>query len=140
MNGRGWAETGQRTAEALVRDVTDQLGAAGALYADRARIAEKFAQDCFELGLAAHAAAMERRADAADMISAARERRRAAEAQRYAEVAEQVSAELGRRPGYRYRGGPVDWETGLPVGSACAWLRRARTRTTASKEARRRAA
>lgn len=32
----------------------------------------------------------------------------------------------GRHPGYRYRGGAVDWETGLPAGSACAWLRRRR--------------
>lgn len=25
--------------------------------------------------------------------------------------------------GYDYRGGPVNWETGLPQGSGCAWLR-----------------
>jgi hypothetical protein len=29
--------------------------------------------------------------------------------------AAQVNAELGRPPGYVYRGGPVDWETGQPV-------------------------
>lgn len=29
---------------------------------------------------------------------------------------------LGRPDGYRYRGGPVDWETGLPAGSLCARL------------------
>lgn len=41
-------------------------------------------------------------------------------AQRYAErMAEmaahgaQISAELGRPPGYEYRGGAVDWETGV---------------------------
>lgn len=36
-------------------------------------------------------------------------------------IADNVAA--GRHPGYRYRGGPVDWHTGLPAGSACAWLR-----------------
>lgn len=39
---------------------------------------------------------------------------------------EAVNVAAGRHPGYRYRGGPVDWHTGLPVGSACAWLRRQR--------------
>jgi hypothetical protein len=28
--------------------------------------------------------------------------------------------------GYDYRGGPVDFETGLPAGSGCAWLRHQR--------------
>lgn len=37
-----------------------------------------------------------------------------------------MNTELGRPTGYRYRGGPVDWETGLPAGSPCAWLRRQR--------------
>lgn len=27
--------------------------------------------------------------------------------------------------GYDYKGGAVDWETGMPAGSGCAWLRRA---------------
>ena len=33
----------------------------------------------------------------------------------------------GRHPGYQYRGGAVDWMTGLPAGSWCArlrWMRR----------------
>jgi hypothetical protein len=44
-------------------------------------------------------------------------------------IAENVAA--GRHPGYRYRGGAVDWETGLPSGSACAWLRAKRRREAA---------
>lgn len=38
--------------------------------------------------------------------------------QRMAEMAAaaaQTNAELGRPPGYRYDGGPVDWETGRPL-------------------------
>jgi hypothetical protein len=33
---------------------------------------------------------------------------------------------LGRQlpAGYDYKGGPVDWATGMPAGSGCAWLRR----------------
>lgn len=31
--------------------------------------------------------------------------------------------------GYDYKGGPVDFETGLPAGSGCAWLRHQRART-----------
>lgn len=42
--------------------------------------------------------------------------------------ATEVNKELGRPAGYSYRGGPVDWETGLPAGSACAWLRRQKRR------------
>lgn len=41
----------------------------------------------------------------------------------YTEAAEAINARLGRPAGYRYRGGAVDWWTGLPSGSACAWLR-----------------
>lgn len=33
----------------------------------------------------------------------------------FAACAAQVNAELGRPPGYRYDGGPVDWETGRPL-------------------------
>lgn len=29
--------------------------------------------------------------------------------------------------GYDYRGGPVDWESGLPAGSGCAYLRNLRS-------------
>jgi hypothetical protein len=32
----------------------------------------------------------------------------------------------GLPKGYQYRGGPVDWDTGMPQGSGCAWLRRKR--------------
>lgn len=34
----------------------------------------------------------------------------------------------GYPEGYDYRGGPVDWTTGMPAGSGCAWLRRQRLR------------
>jgi hypothetical protein len=34
----------------------------------------------------------------------------------------------GYPDGYDYRGGAVDWITGMPAGSACAWLRRRRMR------------
>lgn len=47
---------------------------------------------------------------------------RLAEMQRHAV---RIAAALGRPAGYRYRGGPVDWQTGMPLGSACAWLRSA---------------
>ncbi|MEU4570804.1 hypothetical protein [Micromonospora sp. NPDC023956] len=29
--------------------------------------------------------------------------------------AERLHADMGRPPGYEYRGGPVDWDTGRPV-------------------------
>ena len=32
-----------------------------------------------------------------------------------AACAAQINAELGRPPGYRYDGGPVDWNTGRPL-------------------------
>lgn len=41
---------------------------------------------------------------------------------------EALNVAAGRHPGYRYRGGAVDWNTGMPVGSACAWLRNKRER------------
>lgn len=31
---------------------------------------------------------------------------------------------MGYQAGYEYRGGPVDFETGLPARSVCAWARR----------------
>lgn len=54
--------------------------------------------------------------------------RRAAAHERYEAriVADNIAA--ARHPGYRYRGGPVDFESGLPAGSACAWLRNKRLR------------
>jgi hypothetical protein len=36
----------------------------------------------------------------------------------------------GLPAGYNYRGGPVDWITGMPEGSGCAWLRRMRMTST----------
>lgn len=42
------------------------------------------------------------------------------------ERVERRNAKLGLPAGYRYRGGAVDWGSGLPAGSACAWLRRQR--------------
>ncbi|MGK5682466.1 hypothetical protein [Actinoplanes sp. URMC 104] len=32
--------------------------------------------------------------------------------------------------GYNYRGGPVDWVSGLPAGSGCAWYRKYRSSET----------
>jgi hypothetical protein len=55
---------------------------------------------------------------------ATRQQRIAAEHTTMRAAADQVAAELGRPIGYTYRGGPVDWDTGMPAGSACAWLRR----------------
>lgn len=43
---------------------------------------------------------------------------------------EKTNARLGRPPGYEYRGGPVDWETGMPVNGFCSWLRRRSNATT----------
>jgi hypothetical protein len=36
----------------------------------------------------------------------------------------------GLPDGYDYRGGAVDWETGMPAASACAWLRRSQRHAT----------
>jgi len=33
----------------------------------------------------------------------------------YTAAAERINAKLGRPDGYRYDGGPVDWDTGLPA-------------------------
>lgn len=46
--------------------------------------------------------------------NAAQQRYRERMAEMAAQAA-QVNAELGRPPGYRYDGGPVDWETGRPL-------------------------
>jgi hypothetical protein len=54
-----------------------------------------------------------------------REQRVAARTVEMKRCADRVAAELGRPAGYRYRGGPVDWHTAMPLGSACAWLRSA---------------
>lgn len=67
-----------------------------------------------EQGIADHKALVQARKDAA--LERYEERR----------IADNLAA--GRHPGYRYRGGPVDWMTGLPEGSACAWLRNKRLR------------
>lgn len=40
-----------------------------------------------------------------------------------------LAQQMGRPAGWNYRGGTVDWNTGLPEGSACAWLRRRRSVT-----------
>lgn len=37
---------------------------------------------------------------------------------------------MGRHPLWRYRGGPVDYDTGMPANGFCTWLRR-RQRTVA---------
>lgn len=42
--------------------------------------------------------------------------RRADEVRRYEDRYEEMNACLGRPPGWRYDGGPVSWETGMPVG------------------------
>lgn len=52
-----------------------------------------------------------------------RERRIRRELQEATERAQELARQMGRPEGYTYRGGAVDWETGLPAGSACAWLR-----------------
>lgn len=36
----------------------------------------------------------------------------------------------GYPDGYEYRGGPVDWWTGMPENSACAWIRRQRRKVS----------
>ncbi len=59
-------------------------------------------------------------------------------AARIAEMAAQAAAgyaRLGYPAGYEYRGGPVDYQASLPVGSACAWLRRTRADIGLSRRA-----
>jgi hypothetical protein len=68
------------------------------------------------------------REDAVQTVTEQRAQERAEREAHAAEVETAWNLQVGRHPGYRYRGGAVDWETGLPVGSACAWLRNKRLR------------
>lgn len=63
-----------------------------------------------------------------DVINRFREQRVAAELAAMKEKAEVGRLQRGRREKFEYRGGPVDWSSGLPAGSACAWLHRQRAR------------
>jgi hypothetical protein len=98
----------------LLEEVRAEAYAAGQLDAlrgfarEHARL-ELLGPNWREQGIADHLALVQARRDAA--LERYEERR----------VADNVAA--GRHPGYRYRGGAVDWLTGLPEGSACAWLR-----------------
>jgi hypothetical protein len=61
-----------------------------------------------------------------DTVSRARHARRAVETAALKRTADQQYRQRGLPAGYRYTGGPVDWDTGMPLGSGCAWLRRKR--------------
>lgn len=99
----------------LLEEVRVEAYAAGQLDAlrefarEHARL-ELLGENWRERAIADHRALVQARHDAANA--------------RYEErlIADNIAA--GRHPGYRYRGGAVDFETGLPEGSACAWLRR----------------
>ncbi len=52
-----------------------------------------------------------------------RRARQQAEAADMKERASRNYTRHGYPDGYDYRGGAVNWETGLPQGSGCAWLR-----------------
>lgn len=90
-----------------------QLDALRAFAVEHARL-ELLGENWRERAIADHRAAEAKRK--AEIETRAEERR----------IADNIAA--GRHPGYRYRGGPVDWLTGLPEGSACAWLRNRRRR------------
>jgi hypothetical protein len=53
-----------------------------------------------------------------------RAQRIAADTARMKACARRQYRQRGLPAGYDYRGGPVDWATGMPAGSACGWLRR----------------
>lgn len=59
-----------------------------------------------------------------DVASRLRQARQTAESADMKRVADSRYRQRGLPDGYRYRGGAVDWETGFPLGSGCAWLRR----------------
>jgi hypothetical protein len=61
-----------------------------------------------------------------DTVSRARHARRQAETAAMRRAADAGYRQRGLPDGYQYRGGPVDWETSMPAGSGCAWLRRQR--------------
>lgn len=60
----------------------------------------------------------------ADLTARFRQARHTAEISAMKRAADARYRERGLPDGYQYRGGPVDWETGFPLGSGCAWLRR----------------
>jgi hypothetical protein len=85
------------------------------------RITERFAELVYESGYAAGANA----AVAAKLTvpTPAGFDRLAAEHAQMRTTADRIAGELGHPRGYRYAGGPVDWTSGLPADSACAWYR-----------------
>jgi hypothetical protein len=98
----------------LLDEVRAEAYAAGQLDAlrdfarEHARL-ELLGENWRERGIADHRAMVQTRRDAA--LERYEQRR----------IADNIAA--GRHPGYRYRGGPVDWATGLPARSWCAQLR-----------------
>ncbi|WP_250029861.1 hypothetical protein [Paractinoplanes maris] len=62
--------------------------------------------------------------DAADRFRAARQ---ITDARAMKERSAARYAAYNYPDGYDYRGGAVDWHTGLPQRSGCAWLRKQRT-------------
>jgi hypothetical protein len=85
-----------------------QLDALRDFAREHARL-ELLGENWRERGIADHKAMVQARRDAAHERYEARV------------IADNIAA--GRHPGYRYRGGPVDWMTGLPARSWCAQLR-----------------
>jgi hypothetical protein len=83
----------------------------------------------YERGLQCAAAEATRaRLNSADYAAALRAARAETEARWMKATAANTYAERGYPVGYDYKGGPVDFDTGLPEGSGCAWLRRTRKR------------
>ena len=68
------------------------------------------------------------REDAVQTVTELRAQERLEREAHAAEVETAWNIQVGRHPGHRYSGGVVDWNTGLPAGSACAWLRNKRLR------------
>lgn len=63
------------------------------------------------------------------VVAAFRSARIAAELTGMRDAAASRYLTRGYPAGYDYKGGPVDYETGMPAGSGCAWLRRQRIAT-----------
>lgn len=93
--------------------VAGQLDALHELAREHARL-ELLGENWRERAITDHRALVQARRDAA--------------LERYETRVEADNIAAGRHPGFRYRGGAVDWESGLPAGSACAWLRNKRLR------------
>lgn len=93
--------------------------------AETLRITERFACLVYDAAYAAGARAAIRAGVAVDhdKLHSEVEQRVSAELAQMRANAAAMHAQLGHPYGYRYVGGPLDWDSGLPKDSVCAWRR-----------------